>query len=214
MTRDLDSLSPHVTEDIITIGQRIRAARKTRNLNQEALANRLGVTQPTVANWEADVHSPRQMMLARLAEALDVSLGWLAGGETVTPGAGTNAGHGYLNRGMYHVPVLPLAQLTGRDRLSDRTTRAAAIDYIPISARDGDYFATFLTPAPYEDVFPGEALFVFDARRIAMVPGCYALIVGPAGPHLHYWPASAQTGAPSKALGEVLGTLAVTVRFF
>ncbi|MCI5046789.1 MAG: helix-turn-helix domain-containing protein, partial [Aquisalinus sp.] len=44
------------------IGARIRLSRKMKGLNQADLATRLGVSQPTVANWESGVHDPRQLM--------------------------------------------------------------------------------------------------------------------------------------------------------
>lgn len=197
-----------------SIGGRIRAARKTLDLNQEALAARLGVTQPTVANWEADVHNPRQLMLAKLAEALSVSLGWLAGGDGAERSPLPLVGSGYVARGLFHVPVIPAHKLLRRADLTEEGLHAAAVDYIPISARSGLHYAVFLDPAPYEEAFPGETLFVFDVLRARPFPGVFGLIAGADAPRLHLWPAQDGPASNHESDEEVLGALAITVRFF
>lgn len=199
-----------------TIGQRIRTARKALNLNQEALAARLSVTQPTVANWEADVHNPRQLMLAKLAEALAVSLGWLAGGENADQLAQRHPANGYLARGLYHVPVLPAHLLTCRTRLTDGSLDMMAVDYIPMTAHTELMFATFVEPGPYEANFPGETLFVFDYARATPATGNYGLLATENGPALHLWP-DHDTPCPANAphaTGDVLGILMIAIRFF
>ena len=63
-----------------SIGDRIRQARKSRGLSQSDLAQRVGVSQPAIANWESGIHDPRRLTLAKLAEALEAPLDWLAAG--------------------------------------------------------------------------------------------------------------------------------------
>lgn len=215
MTNSLQRWNLPKDAETASIGQRIRAARKALNLNQEELAQRLGVTQPTVANWEADVHNPRQFMLAKLSESLSVSLGWLAGGETgAVTGPGSSAGVPYLARGLLHVPVIPMEGIRSSQDVTKDSLHAAAIDYIPITARSGQLFATFMDAGPYSQTFPGETLFVFDASRTVPVPGCYTLLLEERGPSLHHWPEQGTIGVVPKAMGEVLGTLSLTIRFF
>ncbi len=206
---------PHTapSEETSSIGRRIRWARKAQDLNQEALAHRLGVTQPTVANWEADVHNPRQLMLAKLAEALDVSLGWLAGGETFEPRGAAYASSSYLSRALFHVPVIPSRLLTTRELFEEGQLHKHAVDFISISARKGELFAAFVEAAPYTQNFPGESLFIFDHRRRTPTAGSYALITAPDRPFLHYWPEGTEEDAESPRGGLILGTMVIAVRF-
>lgn len=193
-----------------TIGGRIRAARKALGLNQGGLARALGVSQPTVANWEADVHNPRQLMLAKLSDALEVSLGWLAGGDSTERLAPDHPAASYLSRAVTHVPVLPLEALTDRHSLISRSAHCAAIDYIPVSTLETTLFGVFLPADPYLDEFPGEQLFIFDFANAVPVPDHFALLISVGGPALHRWTTSLGAGPG----GEVLGTLTSTIRFF
>ena len=56
------------------IGQVIRKYRKERNLTQEEMAYRLGVTTPAVNKWENGNSYPDIMMLAPIARLLNISL--------------------------------------------------------------------------------------------------------------------------------------------
>lgn len=56
------------------IGQVIRKYRKERNLTQEEVAYRLGVTTPAVNKWENGNSYPDIMMLAPIARLLNISL--------------------------------------------------------------------------------------------------------------------------------------------
>lgn len=56
------------------IGQVIRKYRKERNLTQEEMAYRLGVTTPAVNKWEKENSYPDIMMLAPIARLLNISL--------------------------------------------------------------------------------------------------------------------------------------------
>lgn len=59
------------------IGEVIRKYRKEKNLTQEELANRLGITAPAVNKWENGNSMPDIMLLAPLARLLDISLDML-----------------------------------------------------------------------------------------------------------------------------------------
>ena len=56
------------------IAGRIKAARKARNLSQEQLAERLGVSPQAVSTWEQGKFIPDSSHLPALAKALDLSL--------------------------------------------------------------------------------------------------------------------------------------------
>ena len=60
-------------------GQRIAQARERAGISQAQLAERLGVTQPTVAYWERQAVNIRSDVLARIVQALDVSTDELLG---------------------------------------------------------------------------------------------------------------------------------------
>ena len=66
----------------LRMGARIARYRKENGLTQEALANRLGVTNQAVSKWEGDVCCPDIQLLPELADALGLSLDALFGRET------------------------------------------------------------------------------------------------------------------------------------
>ncbi|WP_051882016.1 helix-turn-helix domain-containing protein [Parvularcula oceani] len=195
-------------EEGATIGQRIRAARKALGLNQGALADRLGVTQPTVANWEAGVHDPRQLMLAKLSEALSVSLGWLAGGERSELEADRSAAAPYLRRPMQHVPVLTAASAARVVRQNIDPHRAAT-DYIPITYGGGELIAVFLPKTAVPGDIAPDTLFVIDMARKAPLPGELVILRTDTG-----LLASAWERTPGAAGGgNILGTVVASIRF-
>lgn len=53
-------------------GPRIREARLARGMRQEELAAAIGVTQPTISDWEAGRWAPRDAVRPALAAALGV----------------------------------------------------------------------------------------------------------------------------------------------
>lgn len=56
------------------IGKVIRENRKRKNMTQEEMANRLGVTAPAVNKWENGNSQPDIMLLAPIARLLDINL--------------------------------------------------------------------------------------------------------------------------------------------
>ena len=58
----------------MSIGTNIRRLREERNLTQEALADRLGVTFQTVSAWERDKNNPETEKLQQLAAVFNVSM--------------------------------------------------------------------------------------------------------------------------------------------
>jgi len=56
------------------IGEVIRKYRKQKNMTQEEMANRLGVTAPAVNKWENGNSLPDIMLLAPIARLLDITL--------------------------------------------------------------------------------------------------------------------------------------------
>lgn len=58
-------------------GEVIREYRKKKNITQEEMANRLGVTAPAVNKWENGNSQPDIMLLAPIARLLDITLNTL-----------------------------------------------------------------------------------------------------------------------------------------
>ena len=56
-----------------TLGSRIKRLRLARRLTMQGLADRVGVSKPTLWKWEGDQVRPRHETMARLASELDVS---------------------------------------------------------------------------------------------------------------------------------------------
>ena len=69
----------------LRMGATIARRRKENGLTQEALANRLGVTNQAVSKWEVDVCCPDIQLLPALADALGLSLDALFGREAPEP---------------------------------------------------------------------------------------------------------------------------------
>jgi len=63
-----------------TIGQRAAHARKLRKLSQKAVAEKVGISQPTLSELERG-ESDGTKFIVELAEALSVRVGWLKNGE-------------------------------------------------------------------------------------------------------------------------------------
>ena len=73
------------TEDLKTVGGRIRAVRKARGLSGKELADKAGVSETTVSRCERGEQSLTLDNAARLSFALDVSIDWIQNGDGVVP---------------------------------------------------------------------------------------------------------------------------------
>lgn len=56
----------------MTMGQKIRAARKTKGMTQKELASKIGAKHNSISNWENDQNSPDPNTIQNLCWALDV----------------------------------------------------------------------------------------------------------------------------------------------
>lgn len=70
--------------DQVKVGKFIAALRKEKGLTQEALGQKLGVTNKTVSRWENGNYMPDIELLVPLGEALDVSVNELLAGERLS----------------------------------------------------------------------------------------------------------------------------------
>ena len=65
----------------MSLGKRIRTARKAKDLSQSKLGKLLGLTRNAVSQWEGDISEPRPETLRKLPVILDVGMDWLATGR-------------------------------------------------------------------------------------------------------------------------------------
>lgn len=70
---------------LMTLGQRIKAARKLRKLSQEVVAEALGVTKQAVSGWERGRETPEVPRLMPIARRLKVPVEWLLDGHGDPP---------------------------------------------------------------------------------------------------------------------------------
>ena len=63
----------------MSIGKNIAKYRKEKNLTQEELGEKLGVTNQAVSKWESEVSMPDVMLLPEIATALNITLDDLYG---------------------------------------------------------------------------------------------------------------------------------------
>lgn len=72
----------------MSIGSRIAEARKQLNMTQAELAQRLGVSQSSVANYENEFNTPKTEMMYKLFEVLQVDANFLYQDDMAAPPAG------------------------------------------------------------------------------------------------------------------------------
>lgn len=66
---------------ISAFAARLKSARRRVGLTQQELADKVGVTREAVCMWERMQRMPCGYNLVILADALNVSVGWLVAGE-------------------------------------------------------------------------------------------------------------------------------------
>ena len=67
--------------------EKLRTARKAKELNQTELSQAVGVTQRSLTNYERGCAMPRPNIIRKLAEALDVTVEYLTNDATDDPDA-------------------------------------------------------------------------------------------------------------------------------
>lgn len=65
----------------MTTGQRIKAARKVAGMTQAELAQKLDIPFQSISQWERALRNPKRETLARIADALGVTVNDLLGQE-------------------------------------------------------------------------------------------------------------------------------------
>lgn len=65
----------------MSIGERIEALRRQKNMSQGQLATQMDVSRQAISKWENDQTSPDTLNLIRLAQVLDSNVEYLATGQ-------------------------------------------------------------------------------------------------------------------------------------
>ncbi len=219
-------LSHTAVEAPRSIGERIRQARKSRGMSQSDLAVRVGVSQPAIANWESGVHDPRRLTLAKLADALDAPLDWLAAGDRSSAESDKHAAAAYIRRPVRHVPVISLraASLLAQDANAD--PHVMAEDYIPVTLGPSKLFAVFVNDPAVNLAFLPDTVVVIDYEDRRPDDGDFCLAHVNETPILRRWrgaregaarlePCSSEDGHPVIAVTRavsVIGCVRVSVR--
>ncbi len=185
--------------DPVTIGDRIREARKEIGLSQADLAGKIGVSQPAVANWESGVHDPRRLMLAKIAEALQVSAGWLASGARSLVEADKHPVAAYIRRPIQHTPVISFADAARFFADPEADPHAVAEDYIPVTSGAERLFALFVDDEAVDLAFPKGTLVVIDYSERRPVEGAFALFLVEGPPIIRRWREQPHRLEPSSA---------------
>jgi len=224
MVSILSAEAPIEEEVIATIGGRIRFARKEFGLNQSELAERLGVSQPTVANWESGIHDPRRLMLAKLSETLKVPLAWLSGGARSEAERDKQAAAAYLRRFIQHVPVISYENAVRflRDNLTD--PHSYAEDYIPVTSGESRLFAIFVNDNVVDMMFPPDTLLVIDYSDLKPSDGNFCLARVDGHTTIRRWYSDPGRLEPfsndesyetlyTNGVGKIIGCVRVSIRF-
>ena len=109
-----------------TIHSRIKSTRIGLGMSQAVLADKTGVSQPTVANWENGSHIPRQTVLEKISQILEVSESWLLTGIRDSNEIPSQI---YLQTPIRHVPVFEWPLKT------TDISSAAPIGFIPFASQ-------------------------------------------------------------------------------
>lgn len=217
-------MSGHDSAEPRSIGDRLRHARKLRGLSQADIAERVGVSQPAVANWESGVHDPRRVMLAKISDVLGVSPDWLASGDRSAVETDKQPAAAYLRRPLRHAPVIAFEDAVRISEEQGADPHALALDYIPITSGAENVFAFFIDDEAVDRAFPKNTLVVVDYGDRKPADGAFALFSVGGSPLVRRWreaPARLEPASDSSAYGPVfldrppavIGCIRVAIRF-
>ena len=102
---------------VFTVHDRCRKAREWAELEQDELAERVGISRQTVGNYErADVHTLKVLVLRAWADACGVDPEWLIGGteDPIDPDSPSPDGSGNAHNpryGNFRLVTTPVSQM-------------------------------------------------------------------------------------------------------
>lgn len=159
------------------IGQRIKQARKNKKFSQTSLAEIIGVTQPTIGNWESGHHEPRHAVISRIAEALDVRRLWLMSGMEAPEDGKPLAPPVLIEPNPYlTTPIVHVAVLDWPHKASDlKKKRSIPHRHLAASLWALQPFALVVQDEAMANEFPNGSIVVFDAARAKLYDGEFYL---------------------------------------
>ncbi|MEO1015349.1 MAG: helix-turn-helix transcriptional regulator [Pseudomonadota bacterium] len=202
-----------------TIGARIRHARKRKGLNQTELGALIGVSQPSIANWEKGAHGPRDSMLEKMAVALGVAPAWLKGGG----GASDHATARHIRAGLRHAPIIKLSDSLNLIDPDGADPFRFAQDFIAIGLASNKLFAFYTDDVAMTPAFPLDTIVVVDYGDRKPEEGMFCVADLGGAPALRCWkgspprlePCVARRGAPKipGARARIIGRAKASIQF-
>jgi len=111
-----------------SLGDRIRAARESARLSQQAIADHFGVSAQAVSQWETGSTRPGTARIATLARLLGVHLEWLLDGQGSQAASGDPAERGAA--ATTTVPVIDYVTAGSWSEVVDPFMPGGGFDYI------------------------------------------------------------------------------------
>jgi transcriptional regulator with XRE-family HTH domain len=208
---------------------RIKEARQARGWSQQDLAERIGVSQPTIVHWEQGTHTPRNLALARLADSLGVSRQWLQGDSEAQAVIAASRSESYLKNVspvqnylssvIHHVPIY--AGTLGKDDIeSCLNQKRPAIHFMPVAIPLLSPIGLIIDDPAMERRFPSPTIAVVECADRILVDGKTYIVALDGVVKLRRWgayPARFEADDPIDTVmvtdtPEVLGRLLVALR--
>ena len=104
----------------MTFGEKLRAARIAMNLSQIELAEKVGITERSIYNYEQAATYPKQPVLKKLADALNVSITYLVDEEVTDQ-------HKHIDQELFLASVKNKYGYKGTREASELLVRASAL---------------------------------------------------------------------------------------
>lgn len=142
----------------VTLGERIRAARRAKGISQDGLAQLVGRHQTAISLWERDEREPSRHEIVRLASKLNIPIADL---------------EGFL-RDQRDIPEIPLLSWVSAGQVSDVGSLEAATAEERIAIADlppGDYFATDVKGDSMDRISPDRSRIIVNTSDKRLIPG-------------------------------------------
>jgi transcriptional regulator with XRE-family HTH domain len=208
---------------------RIKEARQARGWSQQDLAERIGVSQPTIVHWEQGTHTPRNLALARLADALGVSRTWLQSDGSAQAVVAVNRTESYLKNvspiqeylaaSIHHIPIF--GGELGKDDIEHCLSgRRAAIHFMPVAIPVLSPIGVIIEDNAVKKRFPRMTIAVIECADRTLVDGKYYFVMMDGVAKLRRWgayPARFEADDPADHImvtdaPDVVGRLIVAIR--
>lgn len=156
----------------MSAGQRIKARRKAFGLTMQEVAAYVGVSQPTISQWESELTLPKGQSMKRLEEILRTNSDWIESGEgnpdaryvLVQPGTEEFKA---LDSAGRRIPVISLAQSLMWGELSAAGRQEAATKW--------ERTAITLSEGGFAVLMPNDSMFGAGNPR-SLPTGCLLIV--------------------------------------